>query len=81
VAVGEIGYNMINDLEEEVFIKQMDIASQKDMLMTIHLPHNNKQEGMKRIERILGDNKAELSRILLLSLDFPPKSLTGISTM
>jgi predicted metal-dependent TIM-barrel fold hydrolase len=53
VAIGEIGYNMINDLEEEIFIKQMDIASQKNMLMTIHLPHNNKPEGMKRIERIL----------------------------
>ncbi|MFL6323924.1 MAG: TatD family hydrolase [Nitrososphaeraceae archaeon] len=53
VAVGEIGYNVINDLEEEIFIKQMDIASQKNMLMTIHLPHNNKPEGMKRIEQIL----------------------------
>jgi predicted metal-dependent TIM-barrel fold hydrolase len=56
VAVGELGYNMITDLEEEVFVKQMDIASQKDMLMTIHLPHNNKPEGMKKIERILDDN-------------------------
>ncbi len=53
VAIGEIGYNMINDLEEEIFIKQMDIASQKNMLVTIHLPHNNKPEGMKRIEQIL----------------------------
>jgi uncharacterized protein len=53
VAVGEIGYNMINDLEEEIFVKQMDLASQKNMLMTVHLPHINKQEGMKRIERIL----------------------------
>jgi hypothetical protein len=26
------------------------------MLMTIHLPHNNKLEGMKRIENILLDN-------------------------
>ena len=53
VALGEIGYNLINDLEEEVFVKQMDIATEKDMLMTIHLPHNNKPEGMRRIERIL----------------------------
>jgi uncharacterized protein len=53
VAVGELGYNLINDLEEEVFVKQMDIAAEKDMLMTVHLPHNNKPEGMKRIERIL----------------------------
>src|SRR5574338_261203 len=54
VAVGEIGYNLINDLEEEIMVKQMDIAAQRDMLMTVHLPHNNKPEGMKRIERILG---------------------------
>ena len=59
VAVGELGYNLINDLEEEVFVKQMDIAAQKDMLMTIHLPHKNKQEGMKRIEKILLNNKDE----------------------
>src|SRR5438309_2833014 len=56
VAVGELGYNLINDLEEEVFVKQMEIATQLDMLMTVHLPHNNKLEGMKRIERILDGN-------------------------
>lgn len=57
VAVGEIGYNLINDLEEEVFVKQMDIAADRDMLMTIHLPHNNKPEGMHRIERILNSEE------------------------
>src|ERR687888_2711235 len=56
VAIGEIGYNVINDLEEEVLVKQMDIAAKKNMLMTIHLPHNNKTEGIKRIERILKEN-------------------------
>jgi uncharacterized protein len=35
----------------------MDIAAEKDMLMTVHLPHNNKPEGMKRIERILLNDK------------------------
>ena len=29
VAIGEIGYNLINKLEEEIFIKQLDIASTK----------------------------------------------------
>jgi uncharacterized protein len=58
VAIGEIGYNLINDLEEEIFIKQMDIASEKNMLTTIHLPHKNKLEGIRRIEKILReDNK------------------------
>jgi uncharacterized protein len=53
VALGEIGYNLINKLEEEVLVKQMDIAADKDMLMTIHLPHNNKPEGIRKIEQIL----------------------------
>jgi uncharacterized protein len=71
VAVGELGYNLINDLEEEIFVKQMDIAAEKDMLMTVHLPHNNKPEGMKRIERILlndknkGDGKYNREKILV----------------
>jgi predicted metal-dependent TIM-barrel fold hydrolase len=72
VAVGELGYNLINDLEEEIFVKQMDIAAEKDMLMTVHLPHNNNNtEGMKRIERILlndknkGDGKYNREKILV----------------
>jgi len=52
VAVGELGYNLINDLEEEAFLKQMDIAVQKNMLMTIHLPHYNKVEGLKSLPQI-----------------------------
>jgi predicted metal-dependent TIM-barrel fold hydrolase len=62
VAVGELGYNLINELEEEVFLKQLDIAAQKDMLMTVHLPHNNKLEGMRRIEHILNDEKSVSSK-------------------
>ena len=56
VAVGEIGYDQINDLEEEIFVKQMDIASERHMLMTIHLPHKNKLKGIQNIERIMNDN-------------------------
>ena len=67
VAIGEIGYNLINDLEEEIFTKQMDIASEKKMLMTIHLPHNNKPEGMRRIEKILhADNEDRYNRYRIL---------------
>jgi uncharacterized protein len=67
VAIGEIGYNVINDLEEEIFVKQMDLAADKNMLITIHLPHNNKPEGMQRIERILQtDNAGKYSREKIL---------------
>ncbi|HEX5891538.1 MAG TPA: TatD family hydrolase [Nitrososphaeraceae archaeon] len=67
VAIGEIGYDLINDLEEEVFVKQMDIAVEKDMLMTIHLPHYNKLQGIKRIENILlnSNNKYNRNKILV----------------
>src|SRR5690606_32414349 len=57
VAVGEIGFNLINDLEEEVMVKQMDIATEKEMLMTVHLPHNNKPKGMERMDAILNSEK------------------------
>jgi uncharacterized protein len=52
-------------LEEEVFVKQLDIALEKDMLATIHLPHNNKPEGIDRIEKILGGNKYNRAKILV----------------
>lgn len=62
VAIGELGYNLINDLEEEVTIKQMDIALEKDMLMMIHLPHINKSEGIRRIEEILSCKSQTINR-------------------
>lgn len=65
VAIGEIGYNLINDLEEEVFVKQLDLASEKNMLATIHLPHNNKPGGMERIEKILAGKKYDSKKILV----------------
>lgn len=66
VAIGELGYNLINDLEEEVFIKQMHIAAEHDMLMTVHLPHNNKLGGMRRIEHILNTNSSKYNRNKIL---------------
>lgn len=65
VGIGEIGYNQINDLEEEVFVRQLDLALEKDMLATIHLPHNNKPAGMDRIEKILQDKKYNRKKILV----------------
>ncbi|MEJ7642206.1 MAG: TatD family hydrolase [Candidatus Nitrosocosmicus sp.] len=56
VAVGELGYNLINDLEEEIFVKQMETAIEKNMLIMIHLPHHNKREGLVRIENLMNNN-------------------------
>src|ERR671910_1516670 len=48
VAIGEIGYNLINELEDELFQLQLDIAVDKKMLTMIHLPHVNKKDGIER---------------------------------
>jgi hypothetical protein len=55
VAIGEIGYNLINDLEDELFQLQLDLAVEKKMLTMIHLPHVNKKEGINRTESVLKD--------------------------
>jgi predicted metal-dependent TIM-barrel fold hydrolase len=67
VAIGEIGYNLINELEEEIFIKQLDIASIKKIPIMIHLPHENKSKGIERIEEILNQdyNKYDRKKILI----------------
>lgn len=68
VAIGEIGYNLINELEEEIFIHHMEIAFEKDMLMMIHLPHENKKVGMEKIENIFASEigkKYDRNKILI----------------
>jgi predicted metal-dependent TIM-barrel fold hydrolase len=65
VALGEIGYNLINDLEEELFVKQLDICKREDLLAMIHLPHNNKLEGMRRMQKIFETGKYDFNKILI----------------
>ena len=66
VAIGEIGYNLINELEEEIFIKQLNMASINKMPIMIHLPHENKSKGIKRIEEILNHDKNKYDRKKIL---------------
>lgn len=65
VALGEIGYNLINDLEEEVFIKQLEICKKENLLAMIHLPHHNKLEGMNRMQKNFENGQYDFNRILI----------------
>jgi predicted metal-dependent TIM-barrel fold hydrolase len=65
VALGEIGYNLINDLEEELFVKQLDICKRENLLAMIHLPHNNKVEGMNKMKKIFQSGNYDFNRILI----------------
>lgn len=45
VAIGEIGYDDMSDLEDRYFCKQLDLARELDMVVMIHTPHRNKKQG------------------------------------
>jgi predicted metal-dependent TIM-barrel fold hydrolase len=67
VAIGEIGYNLINDLEDELFQLQLNFAVDKEMLTMIHLPHVNKKDGIERTQSVLiNKNLLGLSNKILI---------------
>ena len=65
VALGEIGYNLINELEEEVFVKQLEICKSKNLLTMIHLPHHDKRKGMEKMEKIFEGGNYNFDKILI----------------
>jgi len=65
VAIGEIGYNLINELEEEIFVKQLEICKNKKLLTMIHLPHIDKPKAMDRMEKIFNENNYDFNKILI----------------
>ncbi len=50
VALGEIGFNNINDAEAYAFRRQLEIARDRDMLVIVHISHTDK---VRCIERML----------------------------
>lgn len=48
VAIGEIGYDDMTNLEEKYFHAQLELAKKLDMLVLIHTPHRNKKQGTIR---------------------------------
>ncbi len=65
VGLGEIGYNLINDLEEEIFVEQLNFCKKQDLLAMIHLPHNNKPEAIKKMKTIFDTGKYNYNKILI----------------
>jgi predicted metal-dependent TIM-barrel fold hydrolase len=65
VAVGEIGYNLIDDLEEELLIKQLKLCKDRNLLTMIHLPHVDKPRAMDKMQRIFEQDDYDYSKILI----------------
>ena len=65
VALGEIGFNNINDAEEYAFRRQLEIAKARGMLVIIHLPHFNKPAGIARTIKVMRQVGADETKIYL----------------
>jgi len=65
VAIGEIGFNNINDAEEYAFRRQLEMAADRGMPVVIHLPHFNKPEGISRIIKVMRQVRADETKIYL----------------
>lgn len=48
VALGEVGFDDMTEMEEKYFRLQLELAKELDKLVLVHTPHRNKKEGTSR---------------------------------
>lgn len=69
LAIGEIGFNLITKNEEEIFLRQLEMAKDHNLLVMVHTPHDtpkvSKRDGVKRILDILKDFDYDPGRIIV----------------
>jgi predicted metal-dependent TIM-barrel fold hydrolase len=65
LAIGEIGFNNINDAEEQIFAEQLHIAHIRKMPVIVHLAHNNKLDAIKRTLSVIRNEKIPEEQILI----------------
>lgn len=69
VAIGEIGFNLITPNEEQVMMRQMELAKERNMLLLIHSPHDtptvSKKKGVERTIAILRELNYDHDRVIM----------------
>lgn len=69
VAMGEIGFNLINKEEEEVLMRQLELAKARHMLILVHSPHDtptvSKKKGIERTIAILRELNYDHERVIM----------------
>jgi len=65
VGIGEIGFDLITDKEEELFRRQLKIGNDRKMPICIHSPHQNKKKGIERIIEIIEEEGVAQERIVI----------------
>ena len=65
VALGEIGFNLITPHEEMAFLRQLQIAKDRDLPVIIHLPHVDKLRGALRTVAMIRDVGMNPDRVVI----------------
>ncbi len=65
VAIGEIGYDDMTDMEEKYFHQQLELANKLDMLVLIHTPHRNKKQGTIRSMDLCEEHGLDPSKVIV----------------
>lgn len=69
VAIGEVGFNLINKEEEEILQLQLELAKKHRMLVMVHSPHDtptvSKKKGVERTIDILRESGLDPARVLM----------------
>jgi predicted metal-dependent TIM-barrel fold hydrolase len=64
VAVGEIGYDDITAAEENLLVRQLELAREKDLPVLVHSPHREKRRGTERNLAILREMEFDPDLVL-----------------
>jgi hypothetical protein len=65
VALGEVGFNLITPHEEAAFVRQVELARDRGMLVIVHLPHTEKPRGIARTAAILRASGIDPRRVVI----------------
>jgi uncharacterized protein len=65
VGIGEIGFDLITDAEEEVFRRQLRLAVARRLPVIVHLPHQQKILGLQRTIAVLEQEGADPARVVI----------------
>jgi predicted metal-dependent TIM-barrel fold hydrolase len=65
VAIGEIGYDSMTDVEDKYFRIQLEMAKEFDKLVLIHTPHRNKKEGTLQSLEVCLEHGIDPQRVIV----------------
>ncbi|WP_163580778.1 TatD family hydrolase [Gracilibacillus saliphilus] len=65
LALGEIGFDLITDAEEEIMVRQLQMAKELDLLVMVHTPHTQKRKGTYKTCEILEQVGINKDKVIL----------------